>query len=78
MSCAIIGVSSIKRRKRCEREIKIMEKRKEFIINCTYFAIILSASFLLIKFGLPLLAPFVIGFILHIFSSGRYGLSPES
>ena len=67
MSCAIIGVSSIKRRKRCEREIKIMEKRKEFIINCTYFAIILSASFLLIKFGLPLLAPFVIGFILAYF-----------
>lgn len=44
-----------------------MEKRKTFIINCTYFAIILAASFLLIKFGLPLIAPFVIGFILAYF-----------
>lgn len=44
-----------------------MEKRKEFIINCTYFLIILAASFLLIKFGLPLIAPFVIGFILAYF-----------
>ncbi len=41
-----------------------MEKRKQFIINFLYFAIILAAAFLLLKFGLPLLSPFVIAFVI--------------
>lgn len=43
---------------------RAMEKRRKFIINFLYFTIILGVGFLLIKFGLPLLAPFVIGFLI--------------
>lgn len=41
-----------------------MEKRQRFIINFLYFAIILAIAAVLLKFALPLLAPFVIGFLI--------------
>lgn len=41
-----------------------IQKRKNFIINFLYFAIILAAAFVLIKYGLPMAAPFVTGFII--------------
>ena len=41
-----------------------MEKRQRFIINFLYFAIILVIAAVLLKFALPLLAPFVIGFLI--------------
>lgn len=41
-----------------------MEKRKAFLINFLYCAILLCAAFIVIKYGLPMLAPFVIAFIL--------------
>ena len=40
------------------------ELRKAFIINFLYFAIILVIAAVLLKFALPLLAPFVIGFLI--------------
>ena len=40
------------------------EKRRSFIINFIYFLILASISWLVLKYGLPLLSPFVIGFIL--------------
>lgn len=44
-----------------------MEKRRRFIINFLYLAIILGVAFLFIQFLLPLLAPFVIGlFIAYV------------
>lgn len=44
-----------------------MEKRKTFIVNFLYFAIILAAAYVLIRFGLPLLMPFVIAFVIAYF-----------
>lgn len=41
-----------------------MEKRQRFIINFLYFAIILAIASVLLKFALPLLAPFVTGFLI--------------
>lgn len=41
-----------------------MEKRKAFLINFLYFALLLCAVFLVLKYGLPMLAPFVIAFII--------------
>ena len=41
-----------------------MEKRRRFIINFLYFAIILGVVFLFVKFLLPLLAPFVLGLLI--------------
>ena len=69
-SYAIIG----KKHSREEKDVKKVfkyGKKRAFIINFTYFLIILAAAFLLIKFGLPLIAPFVIGLSWHIFWNGR-------
>ena len=41
-----------------------MEKKKAFIINFLYFAFLLYAVFLLLKYGLPMLSPFVIAFVI--------------
>ena len=41
-----------------------MERQKRFIINCLYFGIILAAVYLLVKFAFPVLAPFLIGFLI--------------
>jgi len=38
------------------------EKRRSFIINFTYFLILAGISFVLLKYVLPLLTPFVLGF----------------
>ena len=47
----------------------LMEKRKKFIINFLYFAIIIGAVFLALQFALTLLFPFVAAF---------YRLYPEA
>lgn len=39
-----------------------MEQRKEFVINVTYFAIIIGIAYLVIKHLLGLVAPFLVGF----------------
>lgn len=39
------------------------EKRRKFIIDFFYFAIWLGLAFLVLKYGLPLIAPFVFGFL---------------
>ena len=41
-----------------------MEKKKAFIIKFLYFAFLLCAVFLLLKYGLPMLSPFVIAFVI--------------
>lgn len=41
-----------------------IEKRRQFIINFLYFTIVLGVSFLLIKFGLPMIMPFAIAFVI--------------
>ncbi len=41
-----------------------MEKRKTFIVNFLYFASILAVAYVLLRFGLPLLMPFVIAFMI--------------
>jgi len=40
------------------------EARKIFIINCMYFTILLLAAFVLLKYGLPMVAPFVTAFVI--------------
>ena len=40
------------------------EKRKRFLINVAYFAVILSGVYVLLKYGLPMVTPFVIGFVI--------------
>ena len=40
------------------------EARKSFIINCMYFTILLLAAFVLLKYGLPMVAPFVTAFVI--------------
>ena len=40
------------------------EKRRAFIIHFLYFIIILSVSFTVIKYALPMLSSFVIPFII--------------
>lgn len=40
------------------------EKRRAFIIHFLYFIIILSVSFAVIKYALPMLSPFVIAFLI--------------
>jgi len=40
-----------------------IEKRRSFIINAIYFLILAAAAFVLFKYALPLLAPFVLGFL---------------
>ena len=54
------------------------EARKIFIINCMYFTILLAAAFVLLKYGLPMVAPFVTAFVIAYllrrpicFASGR-------
>lgn len=41
-----------------------MEKKKAFLINFLYYALLLCAAYVVLKYGLPMLAPFVIAFIL--------------
>ena len=45
-----------------------MEKRKEFIINSAYVAIICAFVFICINYLLPILLPFIIGFFFAYFS----------
>ena len=45
-----------------------MEKRKEFIINSAYVAIICAIVFICINYLLPVLLPFIIGFFFSYFS----------
>ena len=40
------------------------EKRRAFIIDFAYLALMLVTAFIVLKYALPLLAPFVIGFII--------------
>ena len=54
------------------------EARRIFIINCMYFTILLLAAFVLLKYGLPMVAPFVTAFVIAYllrrpicFASGR-------
>ena len=42
------------------------ERRKNFIINCIYFAILLGVLIVLIRIGFPVLMPFVIAFIVSL------------
>lgn len=44
-----------------------MEKRKRFVINFLYYTLILLTAFVLIKYGVPLVAPFLIGFLIAYF-----------
>jgi sporulation integral membrane protein YtvI len=44
----------------------IVEKRKNFIINVIYFALIIAIGYIAIKYALGLLMPFVIGFIVAL------------
>lgn len=46
------------------------EKRRAFIINFMYFAIILLIIFVIIKFGLSMLTPFVVAFLIAYFLKG--------
>ncbi len=43
---------------------KIVNKRRAFIINVAYFALVIFLGFAIVKYALPLLAPFVIGFVI--------------
>ena len=40
------------------------EKKKKFIIDVTYLALILVLSYLLLQYALPLLLPFVLAFLI--------------
>lgn len=40
------------------------EKKRAFIINFIYFALIIGTAFVVLKYALPMLAPFVTGFII--------------
>ena len=40
----------------------VLEKRKNFLVNFTYFGVILLLAFLALRYALPLLMPFVIAF----------------
>jgi len=40
------------------------EKKRKFLINTAYFAVIAAISVLLIKYAISMLAPFVIGFVI--------------
>lgn len=60
------------------------EARKIFIINCMYFTILLLAAFVLLKYGLPMVAPFVTAFVIAYllrrpicFASGRLRMNPS-
>lgn len=46
------------------------EKRKKFIINFIYFAIIFFAVFAVLKYGLPMLAPFITAFVIAYLLNG--------
>ena len=41
-----------------------MEKRRAFLINFTYFAVIAALAFVLLRYGVSMLAPFVIAFVI--------------
>lgn len=41
-----------------------IQKRRQFIINFLYFGIIFMLAFVLLKYGLPMAAPFAAGFII--------------
>ncbi|MEN3004774.1 hypothetical protein [Dehalobacterium formicoaceticum] len=43
-----------------------IEKKKNFIINFIYFALIIAIVFIVIKYVLGLLMPFIIGFIVAL------------
>ena len=60
------------------------EKRRAFIIHFLYFIIILSVSFAVIKYALPMLSPFVIAFLIAYglkgpvtFLSRKMNLNPK-
>ena len=41
-----------------------LEKQKKFLINVAYFAVLLLGAYVLLKYGLPMLTPFVIAFVI--------------
>ncbi len=41
-----------------------LEKQKKFLINVSYLAVLLVGAFVLLKYGLPMLTPFVIAFVI--------------
>ena len=41
-----------------------LEKKRSFIINILYYGLMVLIVFVLLKYALPLLAPFVIGFVI--------------
>lgn len=41
-----------------------IEKRRAFLINFVYFALIIGAVFVLVRYGMPMLAPFVIALVI--------------
>ncbi len=43
-----------------------MEQRKQFVINASYFAIIAGIAYLVMKYVLGLVAPFIIGFLVAL------------
>ncbi len=45
-----------------------IEKRKAFILNVIYIALILGLGYIIIKYTLPLLMPFIIGLIIAVLS----------
>ena len=45
-----------------------IEKRKPFILNVIYIALILGLGYIIIKYTLPLLMPFIIGLIIAVLS----------
>lgn len=43
-----------------------IEKRKQFIINVSYFVLIIGIVYITIKYLLGLVAPFVVGFLVAV------------
>ena len=43
-----------------------LEKRKNFLINFSYWSVIIICTFLLIKFIGPILTPFIIAFLISV------------
>lgn len=41
-----------------------LEKKKKFLINAAYFSVLLLGAYVLLKYGLPMLTPFVIAFVI--------------
>ena len=57
-------------RKQKGTDVMKTEERKVFIINCMYFAILLAAAFAILKYGLPMVTPFVTAFVIAYLLKG--------